>query len=205
MEAFRSTNKELSGDEWSDSDGSISTGQSGQSEDLEDAAMDASSESESSEEDRDKVLVGDLGSAEEEILNKGQRRRLLAAAKAISEAASREIEEKKAYKAQAEPVPRSLKQRWKILEVFTWSCMVSTMAYQAGWEFCEPITLPNWNLVRTGRHNWLLWSISSEFNLTCSWLHGRVHHGHHSNISIRRRRAREGSSWKSEVSAEERF
>ena len=37
---------------------------------------------------------------------------------------------------------------WRVLEIFTWTCMISMCAVQRGnWEMLEPVTLPNWNLL----------------------------------------------------------
>ena len=41
------------------------------------------------------------------------------------------------------------KGKWKVVEIFTWTCMVSMCALQTGnWTMMEPITLPNWDLLR---------------------------------------------------------
>ena len=81
---------------------------------------------------------------ETEILSKGQRRRILAAAKGISEAATAEAERRSC----PEKVPRvrRLRTGYKILEIFTWSCLLSRFAYGLGWEYLEPLTLPGWDL-----------------------------------------------------------
>ncbi|CAE8613639.1 unnamed protein product, partial [Polarella glacialis] len=43
---------------------------------------------------------------------------------------------------------------WRILEIFTWTCMVSMIAFDRGWETYEPLTLPGWDLFKesTQRH-----------------------------------------------------
>ena len=72
---------------------------------------------------------------------------MLAAAKTIQEGARAETLEHEAYV--VKPVPRTpgSKQRFRILEIFTWSCMVSLTAARMGWEFLEPITLESgWDL-----------------------------------------------------------
>ena len=69
---------------------------------------------------------------------------MLAASKQIAEAATSEIERQRPRKQQ---VPRTISRRWRILEIFTWSCMLSQFAYGVGWEFLEPITLPGWDLM----------------------------------------------------------
>ena len=39
--------------------------------------------------------------------------------------------------------------KWKVLEVFTWTCMISLCALETGrWQMLEPITLPHWNLLQ---------------------------------------------------------
>jgi hypothetical protein len=36
---------------------------------------------------------------------------------------------------------------WRVLEVFTWTCMITIVASKEfGWEGLEPITLPKWDL-----------------------------------------------------------
>jgi hypothetical protein len=35
---------------------------------------------------------------------------------------------------------------WRVLELFTWTCMVSLVAAQQGWEFLEPVTLPRFDI-----------------------------------------------------------
>eukprot|EP00435_Cladocopium_sp_Y103_P072173 s575_g39.t1 len=46
------------------------------------------------------------------------------------------------HMSQEATVPRSLKRRtgWKILKVFTWTCLLSRLADSWGWQFCEPHT-----------------------------------------------------------------
>ena len=39
--------------------------------------------------------------------------------------------------------------KWKVLEVFTWTCMISLCALETGkWQMLEPITLPHWDLLQ---------------------------------------------------------
>ena len=91
----------------------------------------------------DEVMIA--GSAgDTEYLGKGQKRRLLAAAKNISEAVETE---RNIFKKEKEvPRVRRLRTGYKILEIFTWSCMLSRFAYGLGWEYLEPVTLPGWDL-----------------------------------------------------------
>ena len=44
------------------------------------------------------------------------------------------------------PRVRRLRTGYKILEIFTWSCLLSRFAYGLGWEYLEPLTLPGWDL-----------------------------------------------------------
>ena len=56
---------------------------------------------------------------------------MLAASKQIAEAATSEIERRRSRKQQ---VPRTISRRWKILEIFTWSCSLHTAW---GGSFCH--------------------------------------------------------------------
>ena len=75
-----------------------------------------------------------------EILTKGQRRRLLNAAQQIADTAALEVTSRSATMTRTpKATPRS---RWRILELFTWSCMLSMTATERGcWEAWEPISL----------------------------------------------------------------
>lgn len=88
------------------------------------------------------MMAGSAGDTE--YLGKGQKRRLLAAAKNISEAV--ETERNHFKKEKEIPRVRRLRTGYKILEIFTWSCMLSRFAYGLGWEYLEPVTLPGWDL-----------------------------------------------------------
>lgn len=97
--------------------------------------------------ERHEILQADVG--DEEVLNKGQRRRLLAATKVIQDAAAGEVEgEKKVFMARnGGKNPAAARTSWKILEVFTWTCMISMLAASRGWEFLEPVTIESgWDL-----------------------------------------------------------
>ena len=37
---------------------------------------------------------------------------------------------------------------WRLLEIFTWTCMVTLVAHRMGWDTFEPVTLPGWDLNR---------------------------------------------------------
>ena len=129
--------------------GSISEGES---ETSHETLMDSSDRSETDEEEQDmmerhEILQADIG--DEEVLNKGQRRRLLAASKIIQDAAAGEAaDERKVYMARNGSANKSAsRSTWKILEVFTWSCMISMLAASRGWQFLEPITIEaGWDL-----------------------------------------------------------
>ena len=44
---------------------------------------------------------------------------------------------------------RSKRGPWRVIELFTWTCMISMCAVQTGrWEMWEPISLPSWDLQR---------------------------------------------------------
>ena len=136
----------------SDSEGSISSGESETSH-AESAgsasATDDTSDEEPSDaaEDHQEVLVGDAG--DDAVMGKGQKRRILAAAKIIGEAAKVELSQRQPP-APSVPRARKLRSGWKILEIFTWTCLLSRYACSLGWEFLEPVTLPGWNLLDAG-------------------------------------------------------
>lgn len=48
---------------------------------------------------------------------------------------------------QVSPTMKQSGRRFTVLEVFTWSCMVSMVAVAQGWTMLEPVTLPGWNLL----------------------------------------------------------
>ena len=101
-------------------------------------------ESTSSEEELpdDVMMAGSAGDTEQ--LTKGQKRRLLSATKQVSEAV--EVECDRRRKEKEVPRFRRLRTGLKIMEIFTWSCMLSRFAYGLGWEYLEPVTLPGWDL-----------------------------------------------------------
>eukprot|EP00435_Cladocopium_sp_Y103_P022629 s3897_g5.t1 len=109
--------------------------------------LDSSDESTSSEEEEliadDVMMAGSAGDTE--YLTKGQKRRLLSATKQVSEAV---VMERQRFRKEKEvPRVRRLKTGFKIMEIFTWSCMLSRFAYGLGWEYLEPVTLPGWDLI----------------------------------------------------------
>ena len=142
-EAFRRA-EDSSSVEDDTSAGTLSESMSISEEDANDARSDTSSEtsSEGDNENLETILVADAGCADEEHLTKGQRRRLLAASKEIGEVASAEAEGRKPR------VRQSLRPKGalRLIEIFTWSCMVTQVAFSRGFETYEPLTLPNWDL-----------------------------------------------------------
>ena len=135
-------------DSGSDSHGSFSSGQSESShEDGPNTEVDTSdSESENADGgpddsgDYEDALTAGITEEGGEILTKGQRRRLLNAAQQIADAAALEVSSRSATMTRTpKATPRS---RWRILELFTWSCMLSMTATERGcWEAWEPISL----------------------------------------------------------------
>ena len=57
-------------------------------------------------------------------------------------------EERKQWRTkEAAKMWKTPQRRFRILEVFTWSCMLSLTAVARGWEMLEPVSLPLWNLL----------------------------------------------------------
>ena len=107
--------------------------------------LDSSAEESTSSEEElpdDVMMAGSAGDTEQ--LTKGQKRRLLSATKQVSEAV--EVECDRRRKEKEVPRFRRLRTGLKIMEIFTWSCMLSRFAYGLGWEYLEPVTLPGWDL-----------------------------------------------------------
>ena len=139
-------------EETSDSEGSISEGVSESSHDEGwSGESDSSTETDSSkeledEEDRHEILAAGVGEGAD-TLNKGQKRRLLDAVNQVIESA--EIE-----KQQTQGIPRAPgpPRKLRVLEIFTWSCMLSMVAVTRGvWDAYEPVTLESgWNLEYRG-------------------------------------------------------
>lgn len=129
-----------------DSEGSLSEGESESSHDAGwEGDSESTSESESEVEDRHEVMTAETGGGTD-VLAKGQRRRLLDAVHKVLESIRTEVDERK-----SERIPRPLKRpsgKLKVLEIFTWTCMLSMVAYSRGnWEFYEPISLESgWDL-----------------------------------------------------------
>lgn len=100
-------------------------------------------------EDRERHEV--LYAPELQPYTKGQRRRVLNATSQvlISQDYEKQAEKERrmASKIKTPRIPRPMQRLgWKILELFTWSCLVSRIAYTQGWQFCEPVTIPHWDI-----------------------------------------------------------
>ena len=90
-------------------------------------------------------------------LKKGACRHVRQASRAVSQAmqeeaakrrkASQENEQDKVTSEQAKPIKRK-PGPWRLVEIFTWTCMISMLAADRGWDAFEPITLPQWDLRR---------------------------------------------------------
>ena len=132
-------------DERESSLGSLSEGES---ETTHAGSSDSSSEDTSDEERAFGATLNADPGGDEEILNKGQRRRLLAAAKQVQEAATSEIFWQRQQERKKEGPRKSPSCLWKVIEIFSWTCMISRLAASTGrWQFCEPITIEaGWDL-----------------------------------------------------------
>ena len=107
------------------------------------------------EEERSEDLSGDDDEPElldmefrEVFFQKGQRRIIHQAERAVKELAQ-------AKNVVHPEVPRIEGRNrgrrpgsWRVVEVFTWTMAISACACSCGWEVGEPVTLPNWNLLR---------------------------------------------------------
>ena len=141
-------------EETSDSEGSISEGVSESSHDEGwSGESDSSTETDSSkelddEEDRHEILAAGVGEGAD-TLNKGQKRRLLDAVNQVIESAEVEIEKQQTQRIPRAPGPP---RKLRVLEIFTWSCMLSMVAVTRGvWDAYEPVTLEaGWNLEYRG-------------------------------------------------------
>ena len=146
QDAFRDKKEDAS----ESSLGSISEAQSETSHELG-APSSEDDGSTSSEEQDERERHEALYASEMQPFAKGQRRRVTNAASQIlighDYEKQAERERRMAEKIRAPRVPRSLKRLgWKILELFTWSCLVSRIAYTQGWQFCEAVTIPHWDI-----------------------------------------------------------
>ena len=134
-----------------DSEGSISKGPSESSHELG-APTDSEGTCSTSEEELLERHGDALYGPPIEPFSKGQKRRVQNAVNQVMLAFEKEqvkqCEKEEAMSKLITPVPRTIKRKtgWKVLEIFTWSCMLSSVAWSLGWEFLEPITWPHWNL-----------------------------------------------------------
>ena len=129
-------------EEGGSSDGSLSEGDSETSHEDGPDRPDSTDES-SDEQDTDHVLAVDLP-REQEMLTKGQRRRLLDAAQKIADSAATERDGRR------ELAPRRRTRKpgaWRLVEIFTWTCALTQAAFRQGWSTFEPVTLDSgWDL-----------------------------------------------------------
>ena len=77
-------------------------------------------------------------------LTKGKKRRLKHSAREIKES----FYGKKfpIPRAPERPRPKAPVRPYKVLEIFTWTMAVTMMAVSRGWQGCEPVSLPRWDL-----------------------------------------------------------
>ena len=109
------------------------------------------SEEESSSEGEYEQEQGFLTQAVTKKCSKQERSEINYAVREVQKVyVQREKEELKKKKERICPVPRRSKTGpWRVLELFTWTCMISLCAVHRGnWEMMEPISLPNWDLFR---------------------------------------------------------
>ena len=109
---------------------------------------DEESEEESEDEDAKPVFV-EKGVVRH--LSKHQRSQMRHNVRELKEIQGLKEKDRKPKKA-CESLParwRSKKGPWRVIELFTWTCMISLCAVQTGrWEMWEPISLPSWDLQR---------------------------------------------------------
>ena len=122
--------------ESSDSEGSLSEAETETSHDAWNEPESESSTSEDEEWERHEVMTSTVIADETEVLNKGQRRRLLDAVHKISEAAKDEVEERtQPRRSRRLKLDRPLGTLLRVIEIFTWSCVLSMTAVdRGGWE-----------------------------------------------------------------------
>ncbi|CAJ1408326.1 unnamed protein product [Effrenium voratum] len=116
-------------------------------------------EKEDAAEDIDVMVAGNTKS-----FSKSMRSKCGRAAREIRKAGEDEIRRRQQQPQQPQdpclrPSSLPLRKRWKVLEVFTWTCCISMMALERGWHMCEPVTLPGWDLrdpqTREEAHNYI--------------------------------------------------
>ena len=83
-------------------------------------------------------------------LQKGARRHIRATARTVSEAMYGEAKKKerpvKTKVRNEGPVSKRRPGPWRVVEIFTWTCVISMVASGRGWDVLEPITLPRWDV-----------------------------------------------------------
>ncbi|CAJ1419645.1 unnamed protein product [Effrenium voratum] len=116
-------------------------------------------EKEDAAEDIDVMVAGNTKS-----FSKSMRSKCGRAAREIRKAGEDEVRRRQQQPQQPQdpclrPSSLPLRKRWKVLEVFTWTCCISMMALERGWHMCEPVTLPGWDLrdpqTREEAHNYI--------------------------------------------------
>lgn len=113
---------------------------------------------ESSEEDEDEQEDTRERVWTSKIMNKSQRSEVGHVVQETQKIYWQRIEEEKkedereVFKSNA--TNRRKRGLWKVVEVFTWTCMISLCAVERGnWTMMEPVTLPGWNLLEeSDRH-----------------------------------------------------
>ena len=108
---------------------------------------------EESEESEDEV--GEKDTWKKKVMSKGQKTDVGHSVHVLKECLvneSKKKREEEEQRTEAEVfVSRGVRKRqgqWKVLEIFTWTCMISMCAVETGrWSMMEPITLPRWNLL----------------------------------------------------------
>ena len=87
------------------------------------------------------------------VLSKREKRKVAHHVAELGECHEKECKRKQRMKiAEAEvyhvrPTLKPKGRKFTVMEVFTWSCMVSMVAVTQGWTMLEPVTLPGWNLL----------------------------------------------------------
>jgi len=120
-------------------------------------SSDSSGTEDSSEEEAYQVAVA----KDEKWLNKGAKRHIRSNLKGIAEAmkeecvkvkADREARQQQRYDMEVETPLKHVPGRarkpgpWRMIEIFTWTCMVSIIAAGMGWMTYQPITLPDFDM-----------------------------------------------------------
>ena len=116
----------------------------------EEEQSDEETEEEQPEEQQGVFVTVQEADADTKFMSKGAYRHVRAALKTIQEGMVEE-KGKKNKKVKRTNVEKTLAVAsaeprragpWRVLEIFTWTCMVTMAAHYKGWEAFEPITLP---------------------------------------------------------------